>query len=207
MGKDVNKEVALLLRWTVPHLIKSMCDEQEERLEINTENFDAHSGWVYWRAPFFVYMHPSGNSPFHAATAWRRSDDAEFTEMLLRGLTGKMLEPAWYKLDRLAGEAYVSLASSPRLEQNIGTQEQPRANSARGTTVEPDGEIAQAQERVRHFEAEIAAIDTKIAAFQQSLTQAIVSGTSTFKPRDIGKAISKLHADRKELELRRDDWG
>jgi DNA-binding CsgD family transcriptional regulator len=59
---------------------------------------------------------------------------------------------------------------------------------------------------VRRFESEIAAIDTKIAAFQQSLTQAIVNGTYTFRPRDISKAISKLHADRKELELRRDDW-
>ena len=67
-------------------------------------------------------------------------------------------------------------------------------------------DISQALERVRHFEAEIAAVDTKIAALQQSLTEAIVKGTSTFKPRDIEKAIHKLHADKKELEFRRDDW-
>lgn len=73
-------------------------------------------------------------------------------------------------------------------------------------TIGPEKEIAQARERVRHFEAEIAAVDTKIAAFQQSLTEAIVRGTSTFKPRDIDRAIRKLHADRKELEFRRDDW-
>jgi len=73
-------------------------------------------------------------------------------------------------------------------------------------TVGPEKEIAQARERVRHFEAEIAAVDTRIAAFQQSLTEAIVRGTSTFKPRDIDKAIRNLHAHKKELEFRRDDW-
>lgn len=205
-AKMLTRGLLYSLKWTVPHLIKKMCDEQKQKLEINTENFDARCAWVYWRAPSFVYMHPSGNSPFDAATAWHRSDDAEFTEKLLRGLTGKMVEPAWFKLDRVAGEAYVSLASVPDIEPGLRMQDQPSAHSV-VTTVGPNREIAQAQERVRHFEAEIAAIDTKIAAFQQSLTQAIVNGASTFKPLDISKAISKLHANRKELEFRKDDWG
>jgi DNA-binding NarL/FixJ family response regulator len=67
-------------------------------------------------------------------------------------------------------------------------------------------EADQARERIRHSEAKIAAIETKITAFQQSLTQAIVQGTSTFRPRDIDKAIDRLHNDKKELEFRRDDW-
>lgn len=67
-------------------------------------------------------------------------------------------------------------------------------------------EVEQARQRIRHFEAKIAVVETKITAFQQSLTQAIVHGTSTFQPRDIDKAISKLHENKKELEFRRDDW-
>jgi hypothetical protein len=89
-------------------------------------------------------------------------------------------------------------------EQQYRVERNPEPNCA--GTVGPEKEIAQGRERVRHFEAEIAAVDTKIAAFQQSLTEAIVRGTSTFKPRDIDKAIRKLHADKKELEFRRDDW-
>jgi hypothetical protein len=67
-------------------------------------------------------------------------------------------------------------------------------------------ELSQAQERVRHFEVQIAAVETQITAFQQSLTQAIVQGKSAFKPRDIDKAIRNLHSKKKELEFRRDDW-
>ena len=101
------------LEWTVPHLIKRMCDEQDDRLDINMETFDAHCAWVYWRAPRFVYMQPSGNFPYDPATAWMREPSADRTEDLLRGVTGKMLDPARFKLDRLAGEAHVSLASTP----------------------------------------------------------------------------------------------
>jgi len=101
------------LEWTVPHLIKRMCDEQDNRLEINMETFDAYCAWVYWRAPRFVYMQPSGNLPYDPATAWKREPSADRTEELLRGITSKMLDPARFKLDQLAGEAHVSLASTP----------------------------------------------------------------------------------------------
>lgn len=80
----------------------------------------------------------------------------------------------------------------------------PKTNS--GAAIGPERGIAQARERVRYFEAEIAAVETKITAFQRSLTEAIVHGTSTIKPRDIDKVIRKLHADKKDLEFRRDDW-
>jgi hypothetical protein len=72
--------------------------------------------------------------------------------------------------------------------------------------VGPEREIAQARERVRYFEAEIAAVDTKITALQQSLTEAIVRGSSVIKPRDIDRMISRLHGRKKDLELRRDEW-
>jgi hypothetical protein len=178
-AKLLTRGLLYSLKWTVPHLIKAMCDEQEQKLEINMQNFDAHCAWVWWRAPSFLYMHPLGNAPYNRETAWHRADDAEFTEMLLRGLTGKMVEPAWFKVDRLAGEAYVWLASI-HTGPSKATQEQP-STTAIGP-VGPDREIAQARERVKNFEGKIAAIQTQIAAFQQSLTQAIVSGSSMFKP-------------------------
>jgi hypothetical protein len=97
---------------------------------------------------------------------------------------------------------------SERQPQGVAYREKPSLTpepNAAGA-IGPEGEIAQARERVRYFEAKIAATDTNIAAFQQSLTHALVHGTSAFKPADIGKAIRKLHADRKDLEFRRDDW-
>jgi hypothetical protein len=110
-AKTITRGLLYSLKWTVPHLIKRMCDEQEQKLEINTANFDAHCAWVYWRVPSFVIMQPSGNAPYNPAAAWGRQEDAEVTEAILRGITGKMVEPAWFKLDRLAGQAYVAQAS------------------------------------------------------------------------------------------------
>ena len=84
----------------------------------------------------------------------------------------------------------------------------PHLNSGSNDVISPalEKELSQAQERVRHFEAQIAATETQITAFQQSLTHAIVQGKSAFKPRDIDKAIRNLHSKKKELEIRRDDW-
>ena len=112
-AKTLGDSFLYSLEWTVPHLIKRMCDEQDNRLEINMETFDAYCGWVYWRAPRFVYMQPSGNLPYDPTTAWEREASADRTEELLRGITSKMLDPARFKLDQLAGEAHVSLASTP----------------------------------------------------------------------------------------------
>jgi DNA-binding CsgD family transcriptional regulator len=236
-AKTLTRGLLFSLRWTVPHLIKKMCDEQENKLDLDISTFDAWCAWVYWRAPAFVYMQPSGNAPYNAATAWQRAEDAEFTEQLLRGLTGKMLDPAWFNVDKLAGEAHVGLASLPTVEFSE-IREEFQASEVKQSTVHSDSlpvkqdstneppleidhptasppslvlvaaqwEADQARERIRHFEAKIAAIETKITAFQQSLTQAIVQGTSTFRPRDIDKAIDRLHNDKKELEFRRDDW-
>lgn len=235
-AKTLTRGLLFSLRWTVPHLIKKMCDEQKNKLDFDISTFDAWCGWVDWRAPAFVFMQPSGNAPYNAAMAWQRAEDAEFTEQLLRGLTGKMLDPAWFHLDKLAGEAYVSLASLPaaeffeiRDESQAAELEQstvhndlipvkqdptneplpndhPSASPPSLALVAAQREVDQARERMRHFEAKIATVETKISAFQQCLTQAIVQGTTRFRPRDIDKAISKLHNDKTELEFRRDDW-
>ncbi len=156
---------------------------------------------------------------------------------LLRGLTGKMLDPAWFNVDKSAGEAHVGLASLPTVEFSE-IREEFQASEVKQSTVHSDSlpvkqdstneppleinhptasppslvlvaaqrEADQARERIRHFEAKITAIETKITAFQQSLAQAIVQGTSTFRPRDIDKAIDRLHNNQKELEFRRGDW-
>src|SRR6185312_2249301 len=65
----------------------------------------------------------------------------------------------------------------------------------------PEREVAQARERVRFFEAKIAAVDTRISALQQAMTQAILQGPSTARGIDFNKAIQKAHADKKDLEL------
>jgi hypothetical protein len=240
-AKNLTRGLLYSLRWTIPHLIKRMCDEQDEKLKLNSDNFDAWCSWVYWRAPYFVHMQPSGNLPYAASAAWQRHEDANISENILRGLTGKMLDPAWFELDRLAGQAHVTLASQPSLDfwtlssgeteqmavihegldgptkasttasDDVGsgqheTSERCQSGPANPIVIALQAEIDRARERMRHFEAEIAAVETKITAFQQSLVQIIVHGVSSFKPNEVDKAIRKLHADKKDLEFRRDDW-
>jgi DNA-binding CsgD family transcriptional regulator len=128
-AKTLTRALLYSLRWTVPHLIKRMCDAQDEIPDPTSENFDAHCAWVYWRAPAFVYMEPLGNTPYDETRAWQRGDDAEITELLLRGLASKMLDPSWFKLDRMAGEASVSLASispAPSSDSEDGSSVSPR---------------------------------------------------------------------------------
>jgi hypothetical protein len=108
-AKSLTSNLIYALKWTVPHLIKKMCDEQDSGLEIIQEHFEAYCGWVYWRAPRLIHMQPSGNTLYDPTTAWQR-ENAAMTERLLRGLADRMLDPATFKLDRLAGEAHVSLA-------------------------------------------------------------------------------------------------
>ena len=108
----------------------------------------------------------------------------------------------------LSDEDFHQVTGSNEDAQVRTYQEQPKVSAEANyvAAIGPEREITQARERVRYFESEIAIIDTKIAAFQQSLTQAIVHGTSSLRPRDIDKVIRKLHTDRKELEFRLNDW-
>jgi DNA-binding CsgD family transcriptional regulator len=124
------------LRYTVPHLIKHMCDEQENRTELDRDTFDGYCSWVYWRAPRLIHMTPSGNTPYAQATAWQR-ENAEFTERLLQGLTGKMLDPARLKLDTIVGAAYVALASSSPV-QDPSTPHSPATPSTPPASVSPE---------------------------------------------------------------------
>jgi chromosome segregation ATPase len=91
-------------------------------------------------------------------------------------------------------------------EETYRGQPIPTPENNSGAAMGVQREITQARERIRHFEAEIAAVETRIIAFQQSLTEAIVHGTSVIKLRDIDKIIRQLHVRKGELEFRRDDW-
>lgn len=55
----------------------------------------------------------SCTAPYNQARAWQREEDAETIALWLRGLMGKMFDPAWFTLHRLTGEAYALLASIP----------------------------------------------------------------------------------------------
>jgi DNA-binding CsgD family transcriptional regulator len=121
-ARTLTDNLIYALNWTVPHLIKNMCDEQENRLDINVEKFDAYCCWVYWRAPRLIHMEPSGNTIYDPETVWQR-ESVELTSSLLRGLSSRMLDPAQFKLGKLAGEAYVALASTTPLPKATNDKE------------------------------------------------------------------------------------
>ena len=109
-AKTLAQNLLYSLEWTLPTKIKEMCDEQKHRDDFASEHFLAYCAWVYWRAPRLIHMQPSGNTPYNPETAWEREDEDK-TERLLHALVERILDTAWFKLDDLAGEAYVSLAS------------------------------------------------------------------------------------------------
>jgi DNA-binding CsgD family transcriptional regulator len=111
-AKTLARNLLYSLEWTLPHKIKEMCDEQKQRTDFAHEHFLAYCAWVYWRAPRFIHMQPSGNTPYDPETAWEREDE-DLTERLLHGLTERIIDSAWFKLNNLAGEAFISLASVP----------------------------------------------------------------------------------------------
>ncbi len=135
--KVLARGVLYSLEWTLPTKIKGMCDEQKNRRDFANEYFFAYSAWVYWRAPRFVHMHPSGNTLYDPETAWEREDEEE-TESLLHGLTERIVDPARFKVDDLAGQPYVSLASTPPAEpqSQLGSTPDQR-NAARDGAVFP----------------------------------------------------------------------
>jgi DNA-directed RNA polymerase specialized sigma24 family protein len=148
-AKVIANDLIYSLRWTVPHFIKGMCDEQENRADFDHETFDAYCAWVYWRAPRFIHMQPSGNTLYDRATTWHR-ESAELTEQLLRGLTDRMLDPARFKIDRVAGEAYVSLACSspvqaPSRVQPPSIQNSPPTPSPASADVPSEAEALDSQ--------------------------------------------------------------
>lgn len=95
-----------------------------------------------------------------------------------------------------------------RIEIEAKTAEHTRtlSNSQPGPDATVRDEISQARERLQHFGAEIAAIDTKISACQQALATMLSQGGAAVRAQSIERGIRKLNTAKKELELRRDDW-
>jgi hypothetical protein len=139
-AKTLTDDLIYGLEFTLPRLIKDMCDQRENRPDcITTERFLPYCAWVYWRAPRFVQMEPSGHIFFDQATAWKR-EDAETTEQLLQSLTIRMLDSARLKLTHLVGETHVSMATTsllpaPSAERDISERGAGRFQGNRETGV------------------------------------------------------------------------
>jgi hypothetical protein len=112
--------------------IKSCCDQQEPSKTTTPEDMDEFVYWRTWRAPKFVHMQPSGNTPYDPPTAWSREDE-ERTDQILHALSERFLDSVRFYLEKIAGEAYVRLAKEGRQID----QRQPLLRSS--TEVTPEG--------------------------------------------------------------------
>ena len=57
--------------------IKNVCDIQpiSAKTSMTDEETAEMIWWRKWRAPRFIHMHPSGNTPYDESTAWTREDE------------------------------------------------------------------------------------------------------------------------------------
>jgi len=62
-----------------------------------------------WRAPKFIHMEPSGNTPYSSSDAWMREDQAQ-TERLREALAKDFQIFVEIHLDKIAGAAHIKLA-------------------------------------------------------------------------------------------------
>jgi hypothetical protein len=91
----------------VRNWIKRVCDKENLVHSSIFNNEDVF--WGTWRAPRFIHMQPSGNTPYDEATAWTREDMAE-TEELLEGRAQNLVTFLLIELDRTAGSAHIEFA-------------------------------------------------------------------------------------------------
>jgi pyrimidine deaminase RibD-like protein len=90
---------------------KNVCDVQPlmAQTPVTDEDLDEMVWWRKWRAPRFIHMRPSANTPFDALTAWTREDEHK-TSQVLDGLSKRFTEFVEIELGQLAGRAYVQMA-------------------------------------------------------------------------------------------------
>lgn len=100
--------------------IKNVSDVQPATMSFTDADVDEMIHWRSWRAPRFIHMHPSGNTPYDERTAWVREDEQRTAE-LLDGLSDRFTQFVSIELDRLAGNAHVQLAKRGGLSRNAGT--------------------------------------------------------------------------------------
>jgi hypothetical protein len=112
----------LLIRDSALHIgswIKSVCDVREPYQKDKDPDCEELIFWRSWRAPMFLHMQPSGNTPFDSATAWAR-EDKNLTEQLLDGLSRKFTQALGMELSALSGAAHVRLAQAPPVPRSAG---------------------------------------------------------------------------------------
>jgi hypothetical protein len=106
--------------------IKNVCDIQPARTQppVTDDDLDEMIWWRKWRAPQFIHMRPSGNTPYSESTAWTREDEHR-TSQVLDGLSKRFTDFVEIELDQLAGSAHVQRAKH-------GVAAVPRAQSVQG---------------------------------------------------------------------------
>ncbi|MCU1308027.1 MAG: ribD 1 [Acidobacteriaceae bacterium] len=89
-----------------------------------------------WRAPQFIVMRPSGNTPYNASTGWNREDEQR-TNQLLASLSKRFMEGLGLELDRVVGLMHVLMARQGRLQND-----EPRVSDVKGPAELEDHKFA-----------------------------------------------------------------
>jgi hypothetical protein len=107
---------------SVRRWIKDVCDQQD-KLELETsEDFEELAFWRTWRAPRFIRMKPSGNTPYNPASAWTREEQA-MSEKLLEGLAERFITFLNIELSKIVGRAHVRLSKQNNLAPQCAKEE------------------------------------------------------------------------------------
>jgi hypothetical protein len=112
----------------VRYWIKDVCDQQVLPKSTTPEEMDEYFDRNSWRAPAFIHMQPSGNTPYDPTNAWSR-EDRERTEKLLDKLTDRFIGALEFHLEGIAGQAHVQLAKEGRRFQRSMPKTSPPVNA------------------------------------------------------------------------------
>jgi len=156
--------------------IKDACDLQPH----TPDDWDEMINWRTWRAPRFVHMNPSANTPYDARTALMREDNAT-TGQVLNGLASRFVNFVEIHLERVAGQAHIKLAKER--PQNQHCEQQNGYPSAAGLEVKTT-------ERSTGFD-----VLNKGTAFQHSDDYCRIKyqGQDYYLTESAGKIVSVLH--------------
>jgi hypothetical protein len=105
----ISEEKHNVRRW-----IKDVCDRPDVLEVATSEDFEELAFWRTWRAPRFIRMKPSGNSPYDPVREWTREEQA-VTEQLLDGLVKRFASLLEIDLNKMVGKGHVQLAKQNNL--------------------------------------------------------------------------------------------
>jgi hypothetical protein len=127
--------------------IKNVCDVQTLSAGNNPQEMDEFLHWHTWRAPKFIHMQPSGNTPYDDGSAWSREDQRR-SENILDSLSARFHEHIIFDLERIAGEAYVRFAKEG--SQNVQTPKEKTFAQAATTLQTPVAFISYSWDSENH---------------------------------------------------------